>query len=100
MRPVPIASTLALITSLLGCQLQAGAPQHEINAGGRCNASAVSHLVGETADPATLDQARTQSGAETARIVRPDQMITQEYNERRLTLSTDEKLKIQRVRCG
>lgn len=100
MRPIQIVSMLTLITSLLGCQLQSGASQPEINAGGQCNASAVSHLIGEPANPATLDQARTQSGAETARIVRPGDMITQEYNDRRLTLSTDDKLKIQRIRCG
>lgn len=100
MRSILICSTLALTTTgLLGCQLQSEALQPAANPG-QCDASAVTHLIGETANPAILDLARTQSGAETARIVRPDEMITQEYNERRLTISTNEELTIQRIRCG
>lgn len=94
------AGMLALIGSLFGCQLQSGAPQPAPDLSGQCNASAVSHLIGEHANPTILDQARTQSGAETALIVRSDDIVTQEYNERRLTLSTDEELKIQHVKCG
>ena len=89
---------LLLGLTLAGCQsLSSPQPQP---ATGNCNAAAVRDLVGKQASPALLDQARRDSGAEVARLLRPDDVVTLEYNARRLTLSTDEKGVIRHLGCG
>lgn len=67
---------------------------------GHCNSDAVQHLVGRTATPEVLEQARQLSNADRARILRPDDIVTLEYNPRRLNINTDANMKIERVSCG
>lgn len=98
-----IRSTALMLYSviLLGCQPSSSdSAQTSQNIAGRCNASAVQELVGKNASPALLDQARRQSGAAVARILRPGDVVTLEYNAQRLTLTTDESLEVQRIGCG
>ncbi len=91
--------TLMLCCTLLaGCEsLRTPAPQ---GSGDQCNASAVEKFVGEQASPDLLDRARRESGATVARILRPGDIVTLEYNAHRLTLTTDEAQIVQRVSCG
>jgi hypothetical protein len=101
MQPIRPTVLTLLSLALIGCQSQPEKPVQGSNyIEGRCNASAVQRLVGEKASPELLDQARDQSGATVARILRPGDIVTLEYNDQRLTLSTDETLKIQRIGCG
>lgn len=65
-----------------------------------CNSDAVQHFVGRTATPEVLEQARQLSNAERARILRPDDIVTLEYDPRRLNINTDANMKIERVSCG
>ncbi|KRW68237.1 hypothetical protein AO741_06865 [Pseudomonas sp. TTU2014-105ASC] len=58
------------------------------------------HLVGQIATPELLDQAKDQAGARTARILRPDDIVTLEYNSQRLNINTDSAMKIERINCG
>ncbi|MDP1249990.1 I78 family peptidase inhibitor, partial [Klebsiella pneumoniae] len=44
--------------------------------------------------------ARTRAGAQNARILKPNDMITLEYRSDRLNLNTDDNLVITRVNCG
>ena len=67
---------------------------------GHCNSDAVQHFVGRTATPEVLVQARQLSNAERARILRPDDIVTLEYDPRRLNINTDANMKIERVSCG
>lgn len=86
---------------LIGCHSSPLDPvQTPQDTGVRCNASAVQKHVGKQASPALLAQARRESGAAIARILRPDDVVTLEYNDQRLTLATDEALEIRRVGCG
>ena len=102
MRAIPLIAAMWCSSILLGCQSsapeQAQAPGDA--AADRCTASAVEKLVGEKATPALLDQARRESGASTARILRPGDVVTLEYNPGRLNLTTDDTLEIQQVHCG
>ncbi|MCQ4313366.1 I78 family peptidase inhibitor [Pseudomonas stutzeri] len=101
MQAIRSIALMLLSSALIGCQSQLPEPMQGSNGtAGRCNASAVQKLVGEQASPELLDQARHQSGATIARILRPGDVVTLEYNDQRLTLSTDETLKIQRIGCG
>ncbi|WP_339532397.1 I78 family peptidase inhibitor [Pseudomonas mucidolens] len=66
----------------------------------RCESSAAQFAVGQKASPQLLEQARTRAGAQNARILKPNDMITLEYRSDRLNLNTDTNLVITRVNCG
>ncbi|WP_312958142.1 I78 family peptidase inhibitor [Stutzerimonas nitrititolerans] len=101
MHVVSATATLLLASlALLGCQQSQPQTQTPSTRPGSCNAEAVQNLVGKTASPALLEQAREQSGAQTARVLRPQDVVTLEYNAQRLNLSTDGGLVIQRINCG
>jgi hypothetical protein len=84
---------------LVGCQSSPSEPDQG-SVAGQCDASAVQKLVGEQASPLLLEQARRESGAAIARILRPGDIVTLEYNAQRLSLQTDEALNIHRISCG
>ncbi|MCY1283232.1 Peptidase inhibitor I78 family protein [compost metagenome] len=95
----------ALLTALLaGCG--SNEPREDAAAGGAtvphgsCDSSAVQDLVGKPASDPLLQQARQRAGAETARTLGPHDVVTLEYNSRRLNLLTDDKQVITRVSCG
>ncbi|MFJ5295813.1 I78 family peptidase inhibitor [Pseudomonas sp. NPDC088368] len=66
----------------------------------RCDAAAAQFAVGKPASPALLDQARAKAGAQTARVLGPDDMVTLEYRSDRLNLNTDQGATVTRVNCG
>lgn len=99
MRSVFAVATL-LLTGVFLTACQQTAPQDIQASAESCDAQAVQSLLGKTATPDLLEQARTQSGAQTARVLRPDDVVTLEYNAQRLNLSTDDALIIQRINCG
>jgi len=66
----------------------------------RCEAKAAEFAIGKTASPQLLEQARSRAGAQIARIIRPNDMITLEYRSDRLNLNTDANLVVNRVNCG
>jgi len=66
----------------------------------RCDAAAAQFALGKPASPALLDQARVKAGAQTARVLGPDDMVTLEYRSDRLNLTTDQAAIVTRVNCG
>lgn len=96
-----IASVILFTAALTSCQSTPSeshpSPRNEA---GQCNAAAVQNLIGKQASPEMLDQARRETGAAMARILRPGDIVTMEYNAQRLTLTTDDALVIQRLGCG
>ena len=66
----------------------------------RCEAKAAEFAIGQKASPALLEEARKRAGAQNARILKPDDMVTLEYRSDRLNLNTDANLVIGRVNCG
>ena len=66
----------------------------------RCEAKAAEFTIGKKASPALLEQARVRAGAQNARILKPDDMVTLEYRSDRLNLNTDANLVITRINCG
>lgn len=98
MKATRTGTLILLGLALTGCQsLSSSQPP---SATGECNAAAVRDLVGKQASPELLDQARRDSGAEVARLLRPGDIVTLEYNAHRLTLSADEEGLIERLSCG
>ncbi|AOE61306.1 I78 family peptidase inhibitor [Pseudomonas corrugata] len=66
----------------------------------RCEAKGAEFAIGKKASPQLLEQARSRSGAQIARILKPNDMVTLEYRSDRLNLNTDANLVVNRVNCG
>ena len=64
------------------------------------DAQAVQSLVGQPFTDATLAQALAAAGADEARMLRPDSMITKEYQVGRLNVVVGADNRITRVHCG
>lgn len=65
-----------------------------------CDASKVQSLVGQTASQDVVDKAKADSGSSTARVIKPGEMVTMDFQDDRLTLEVDDGNVIQSVRCG
>jgi len=66
----------------------------------RCEATAAEFAIGKKASPELLEQARAKAGAQNARFLKPNDMITLEYRSDRLNLNTYNNLVVTRVNCG
>lgn len=66
----------------------------------RCDAAAAQGVVGKEATPALIEKARHDAGAETARVLKPGQVVTMEFREGRLNLPVDGNNVVTRVTCG
>ena len=91
----------ALVVLLAGCASQgpatgpSGAPL-----GGTCNAQPEQSAVGKNSTAKVVEAARVSAGALMARIIRPGQMVTKEFDAERLNLEVDAADRIVAVRCG
>lgn len=65
-----------------------------------CDDSQAQWAIGKKVTEADVEQARKDSGAETARTLKPDQMVTMEFNAKRLNLDLDDAGTVTAVRCG
>lgn len=101
--------SLVALLALVGCSTGTGskpaepaasAPSPAAAAGGRCDSDMAKFAVGQTASSALLQQAQQRSGAQTARILRPGDIMTLEYRSERLNLNVDAQGVIARVNCG
>ncbi|KFX68225.1 hypothetical protein TMS3_0118445 [Pseudomonas taeanensis MS-3] len=102
MRCTIISSSLVLLAILAGCS-SVDSPDtaaNPVNPSGKCNADAVQSYLGQTATPGLVKQIRQQAGARTARVLRPSDAMTLDYNSRRLNIDTDEAEVIDRITCG
>ena len=71
----------------------------EVSAGA-CDDSQAQWAIGKTLTDAEVEQARTDSGAESVRTLKPDQMATMDFNDKRLNLDLDAAGVVTAVRCG
>lgn len=100
--------TLLAVALLSGCsstsesntESAATAPVTTETGHSRCDAKAAEFALGKQASPQLLEQARARAGAQNARILKPNDMVTLEYRSDRLNLNTDAQLIVNRVNCG
>ena len=97
---VLVLALLAGCSGMPGSQQSADVPVASDTGHSRCDASAAQFVMGKQASAALLEQARVKSGAQTARVVGPNDMITLEYRSDRLNLNTDQSALVNRVNCG
>ncbi|MBD9393314.1 I78 family peptidase inhibitor [Acidovorax sp. ACV01] len=105
--PFAAAGGLVVAALLTGCanQGQPPAPSGGLAAapsapGGLCNAQPAQSAVGQNSTASVVESARVRSGAQMARILRPGQIITKEFDAQRLNLEVDGNGRILAVRCG
>ncbi|MGO2450068.1 I78 family peptidase inhibitor [Pseudomonas taetrolens] len=97
---VSLGSLLAVL-ALSGCSTPDSAQEPAGEAGhGRCDAQSAGFAIGKKASSELLEQARAKSGAQTARILMPNDVMTLEYRSDRLNLNADNSGIITRVNCG
>lgn len=76
------------------------APPPPVFAPGECDGQAAQFAVGQAYNDPLGEQARLRSRAERLRTVRPGQVITMEFDARRLTIEIDDEGRVARARCG
>ena len=68
--------------------------------GGACDAAPAQRAIGKAATASVIEKARVDSGAAMARVLRPNQAVTMEFNHERLNLVVNAAGRITAVRCG
>jgi hypothetical protein len=76
------------------------APPPPVFAPGECDGQAAQFAVGQPYNEALGVQARVRARAERMRTLRPGQVVTMEFDARRLTLDLDGEGRVVRVSCG
>lgn len=66
----------------------------------RCNLAPAQWAVGKTNTIQHVEEARRRSGALMARVLRPGQAVTQEFNQERLSLQVDATGRVLKATCG
>lgn len=67
---------------------------------GACDDSQAQWAIGKSVTAADAEQARKDAGAEAVRILKPGEIVTMEFNDKRLNLDLDAKGVVTAVRCG
>ncbi|KQZ59249.1 MULTISPECIES: I78 family peptidase inhibitor [unclassified Lysobacter] len=101
---IALAAGALAMAALTACASQANPPQMsrplppEVMT---CNADAAkSAALGKTASADVVERARSEAGAKSARVLKPGQMVTMEFQESRLNIDVDDKNVITNLRCG
>ena len=102
-RALALLSTCGLASMLAACATTAQTPpmtgsNPPVTAQG--NAAAAQTLVGQKATAENVELARQRAGADVARVIPPDTMVTMEFREGRLNVYTDAGNAITRITCG
>lgn len=110
--PLTFAMALFMAVALAGCaglgqprdatgSAAAPVPAAAMNTSmGQCNAQPAQFAVGQNSTAVVVESARSRSGAKMARILRPGQMVTREFDAQRLNLEVDGNGQILVARCG
>lgn len=97
------AFAVAMLAFAAGCAAPAPAarPQPEAQAPqGQCQADAAQSLVGQQLSSVLIEEARKASGAGSARVLRPGQAVTMEFNPFRVNVEVNRREVVTAIRCG
>ena len=89
-----------LAASLSGCAQPQPPASVPATPEGQCSSAGAAFAVGHVVGEALSSQARSRAGAAEVRVLRPGQMVTQEFNAGRLNLEVDATGRVTRVYCG
>jgi len=78
-----------------------GQTQHPATPANACRMTpSVRAIVGQRATRELLEDARARAGARILRVIGHDQMVTQEFNDSRLSVLLDAQGRVAEVSCG
>jgi|GEM_PF-76936 len=92
--------TLLALPLLLGSCSASQEPKPDTRAETNCDDSKVQDLIGQNRSGYLERQAGQAAGATTVRVLRPDDVVTMEFNAQRLNLHVDPGDVIYKVSCG
>lgn len=95
-----LATTAVLLMSACGTTPATSQPSDPAPVSTRCNAAPAQFAMGRNVDATLENEARTRAGAKTVRTLRPNQVVTMEFNAERLNLTVDDAGRVTRVSCG
>jgi cytoskeletal protein RodZ len=95
---------MAAMALLAGCTPQADdrpepTPAPPSAGADACGASKVASYVGSQASDANVAKIKSASGAQALRVVGPNDAMTMDFRQDRLTITTDENGRIKTLRC-
>ena len=95
------AASLSMVCLLAACaQFPPSVAGAVTSSASACSAAGAQFAVGRSADATLVEQARQRSGAQIARVLRPGQAVTMEFNAQRLNLDINAASLVTRARCG
>ena len=94
-------AAIGALLMTVGCAAAPGAAPNGAPAGSgaSCDHSAVQYLVGRSSTPELRAEAQRRSGAGTVRLLRPDEIVTMEFQADRLNIHVDNG-RVTRIICG
>lgn len=102
-----LLSALVFAAMLSGCAAPAPAPAPVPVAAApapepqaQCNAEGARFAIGQPASAQLGATARVRAGAESVRVLKPNQAVTMEFNGGRLNLVVDARNRVTAARCG
>lgn len=66
----------------------------------RCSSEPLADLIGKPGNLELLEQARQRAGAQRARLLTPDDVVTLEYDSQRLNIYVDDQDRVRMASCG
>ncbi len=96
----PAPPTAALLAACAQPPAQPSPSPAPAPSNGSCKAAGAQFAIGQLATANLVEQARQRAGAEMARMLRPGQVVTMEYNGSRLNVKVDAGNKVTEVTCG
>lgn len=99
-----VFTAMMLMGAAAGCAAPApsGAPQPSAAEPRQegCNAESAQHLVGQKLSSVLVEEARRVTGAKSARVLRPGQAVTMEFNPFRVNVDVNRSELVTAIRCG
>jgi len=92
---ISIPAIAFALSALAGCATSASP-----SVVGGCNSELGQSAVGQAVTPDLLEKTRAATGSQTARALRPDDVITMEYNSERINLRVDQGGIVTALYCG
>jgi len=99
MKRILPAAAIALLAAACA-QPPAQAPAPAPPAATACDAAPAQFAVGRPQTAPLVEEVRQRSGAYIARVLRPNQAVTMEFNAERVNVIVDAENKVTAVRCG
>jgi hypothetical protein len=94
---LPLALTLAMSACAPMPPSGDGGPPPQ---SGACNADNARWAIGQAATDEVVERVRVDTGANVARVIGPNDMVTMEYRADRVNVKTNERGAIREITCG